>query len=233
MAWPIFTYLGDSMLLLPSALVLAIALYFKTTQFRSAIIWLVAFGCSGLLVSLSKILFLGFFIGSAHYNFTGISGHTAMSTTFWPVVFWFVARGLPVTARLWLVVAGYLLALGIAYSRLVLHAHSLSEVITGLMVGGLSSLSCLLLLWQRPYVPLRPVEGLMLICLPIVIFSTGKPATTQRFLGQLAAAMAGIEKPHTRQQLLAKKPHNHPHVLGGVEKPHSRPPIMAKEAIKN
>lgn len=203
MHWQMLTYFGDSMLLLPSAVVLAFALFYNTSRLAPVIIWLASFGTAGLMVSISKVLFLGFLIGSARYNFTGFSGHTTMSTTFWPIFLWFIARGFSLKRPLILVVFGYLFALSIAYSRLVLHAHSPSEVISGFLLGSCCSLFFLANQRNVPFKPISIAELLLIIALPLCLVSQGKPATTQHFLGTLAAKIAGMEHPHTRQQLLS------------------------------
>jgi len=203
MHWQMLTYFGDSMLLLPSAVVLAFALFYNTSKLAPVCYWLVSFGSAGLIVSISKVLFLGFLIGSARYNFTGFSGHTTMSTTFWPVFFWFIARGFSFQRPLFWVVLGYLSALTIAYSRLALHAHSPSEVICGFLLGCGCSLFFLAMQRKVAFKPISLIELLLIIALPLFLVSQGKPATTQHFLGTLAAKLAGMEQPHTRQQLLS------------------------------
>ena len=81
MHWKTLTYFGDSMLLIPTAVIIALILPWKSDNRLTVFYWIVAFGLAGLTVSLSKILFLGFGIGSARFNFTGFSGHSAMSAT--------------------------------------------------------------------------------------------------------------------------------------------------------
>jgi len=203
MHWQLLTYFGDSMLLLPSAVVFAFALLYNTSRLASVFYWLVSFGTAGLVVSISKVLFLGFLIGSARYNFTGFSGHTTMSTTFWPIFFWFIARGFSFKRPLLWVALGYLFALTIAYSRLVLQAHSPSEVICGFLLGCCCSLFFLAMQRKVAFKPVNLIELLLIVALPLFLVFQGKPATTQHFLGTLAAKLAGMEQPHTRQQLLS------------------------------
>ncbi|WP_241622923.1 phosphatase PAP2 family protein [Rosenbergiella australiborealis] len=205
MHWQTLTYFGDSMLLLPSAVVLAFALFYNTLRLSPVITWLGTFGTAGLVVSISKILFLGYLIGSARFNFTGFSGHTTMSTTFWPIFFWFIARGFSLKRPFLFVLVGYLFALIIAYSRLVLRAHSPSEVISGFLLGACCSLFFLALQRNIPMKAVTLTELLLIAILPILLVLHGKPATTQHFLGTLAAKLAGMESPHTRQQLFSSE----------------------------
>ncbi|GAA0493445.1 MULTISPECIES: phosphatase PAP2 family protein [Tatumella] len=202
MYWKNLTYFGDSMLLLPTAVLIAIFLLWKSGRWQTAFGWLVTFGSAGMIVSISKVMFMGFFLGSKTYNFTGFSGHTTMSSTFWPVFMWLISAQWPLVRRRCLIIAGYLLPLAIGFSRLQLHAHSPSEVITGAILG--LSLSSLFLFVQR-HTALKaiPLTQLALFaCLPAVILLQGQPATTQQFLAKLSARLAGIEKPFTRAELL-------------------------------
>lgn len=155
-----------------------------------------------MIVSISKIMFLGFFIGSRTYNFTGFSGHTTMSSTFWPVLMWMISAQWPTLWRRIMILAGYLLPLAIGFSRLELHAHSPSEVVSGAILG--LSLSSIYLFIQRDTV-LKAISVMQLalfVIIPAWIMLHGQPATTQQFLAKLSAKLAGIEKPFTRTELL-------------------------------
>ncbi|HCW99698.1 MAG TPA: hypothetical protein DHT39_13145, partial [Pantoea sp.] len=182
MHWRTLTYFGDSMLLIPTAVIIALILPWKSDNRRTVWYWLLAFGLAGLLVSLSKILFLGFGIGSARFNFTGFSGHSAMSATLWPVMLWLVSGRWPTLLRLLAIGVGYLIPLMVGFSRLVMHAHSASEVATGLLLG--FTLSSAFLLSQRR-TALKgfswPQVGAAFL-VPLLLMGHGRVATTQQFL---------------------------------------------------
>lgn len=201
MHWRTLTYFGDSMLLIPTAVIIALILPWKSDNRRTVWYWLLAFGLAGLLVSLSKILFLGFGIGSARFNFTGFSGHSAMSATLWPVVLWLVSGRWPTLLRLLAIGVGYLIPLMVGFSRLVMHAHSASEVATGLLLG--FTLSSAFLLSQRR-TALKgfswPQVGAAFL-VPLLLMGHGRVATTQQFLERFSADLAGLEKPFTRADL--------------------------------
>jgi len=201
MHWRTLTYFGDSMLLIPTAVIIALILPWKSDNRRTVWYWLLAFGLAGLLVSLSKILFLGFGIGSARFNFTGFSGHSAMSATLWPVMLWLVSGRWPALLRLLAIGVGYLIPLMVGFSRLVMHAHSASEVATGLLLG--FTLSSAFLLSQRR-TALKgfswPQVGAAFL-VPLLLMGHGRVATTQQFLERFSADLAGLEKPFTRADL--------------------------------
>lgn len=201
MHWRTLTYFGDSMLLIPTAVIIALILPWKSDNRRTVWYWLLAFGLAGLLVSLSKILFLGFGIGSARFNFTGFSGHSAMSATLWPVMLWLVSGRWPNPLRLLAIGVGYFIPLMVGFSRLVIHAHSASEVATGLLLG--FTLSSAFLLSQRR-TALKgfswPQVGAAFL-VPLLLMGHGRIATTQQFLERFSADLAGLEKPFTRAAL--------------------------------
>ncbi|KAA5933508.1 phosphatase PAP2 family protein [Pantoea sp. Bo_2] len=201
MHWKTLTYFGDSMLLIPTAVIIALILPWKSDNRLTVFYWIVAFGLAGLTVSLSKILFLGFGIGSARFNFTGFSGHSAMSATLWPVMLWLISGRWKAVWRIAAIGVGYLIPLMVGFSRLVIHAHSKSEVATGLLLG--FTLSTAFLISQRR-TSLKgfswPQVGAALL-VPFVLMGHGRVATTQQFLERFSASLAGLEKPYTRADL--------------------------------
>lgn len=201
MHWRTLTYFGDSMLLIPTAVIIALILPWKSDNRRTVWYWLLAFGLAGLLVSLSKILFLGFGIGSARFNFTGFSGHSAMSATLWPVMLWLLSGRWSSLWRGFAIGIGYIIPLLVGLSRLVIHAHSTSEVATGLLLG--FTLSSAFLLSQRR-TALKgfswPQVGAAFL-VPLLLLGHGRVATTQQFLERFSADLAGLEKPFTRADL--------------------------------
>ena len=201
----ILTYFGDSMLLLPTAVIIAILLCWKTENRRAVWFWLLLFGCAGLVVSLSKIAFLGFGIGSARFNFTGFSGHSAMSATLWPVLLWLLSGRFSSPWRRLLLVVGYAIPVMVGWSRLALNAHSVSEVVAGLVLG--FTLSTAFLLSQRAVHPqsFSLVQLCIALLLPILLFSNGRVATTQQFLQHLSVQLAGTDHAWTRAELLRLK----------------------------
>ena len=201
MSWKTLTYFGDSMLLIPTAVIIALVLPWKSDNRLTVWYWLLAFGLAGLLVSISKIMFLGFGIGSARFNFTGFSGHSAMSATLWPVMMWLVSGRWSSFWRTLTISIGYLIPMMVGLSRLAIHAHSPSEVIAGLALG--FTLSSAFLLSQRDTALKAfslPQMGVAFL-VPLLLVSHGRVATTQQFLERFSADLAGLEKPYTRADL--------------------------------
>ncbi|KRG50946.1 phosphatase PAP2 family protein [Stenotrophomonas beteli] len=130
--WRTLSALGDSRWLLPMALVLLITLPRADARLKWR--WLLAIAVTAGVTLASKVAFMGWGIGIKSVHFTGFSGHAAMSSVVYPVVGALLA-GPAKRARAIGVAIGVLLAIAIAWSRIPLHAHSLSEVIAGLMLG--------------------------------------------------------------------------------------------------
>ncbi|WP_034915906.1 MULTISPECIES: phosphatase PAP2 family protein [Erwinia] len=198
----ILTYFGDSMLLIPTAVIVAIAIKLKSSDPRAVWYWIAAFCTAGAVVSLSKIAFMGFGIGNARFNFTGFSGHSAMSATLWPVLLWLLSGGLSSFWRGVACAVGYFIPLIVGASRLLLHYHSTSEVVTGLTLGFI--LSTVFLFSQRGRLP-QPFafwQVCLTLLLPVLLLGHGRIATTQQFLQRLSVQLAGIDHAWTREELL-------------------------------
>ncbi len=130
--WRTLSALGDSRWLLPMALVLLITLPRADARLKWR--WLLAIAVTAGVTLASKLAFMGWGVGIKSVHFTGFSGHAAMSSVIYPVVGALLAGTSKLPRRIGLVI-GVLLATAIAWSRIPLHAHSLSEVIAGLMLG--------------------------------------------------------------------------------------------------
>lgn len=210
--WLIATGFGDSGFLLPAALGIAIWLSIDRGTRPAAVHWVLLFGACGLVVMLSKLAFMGWGIGSARFDFTGFSGHTALATSVWPVVFWLVALRRAPFVRAAAAASGWVWAVFIGASRLALEVHSTAEVAAGAALGTLVSASFLRLQWHRSMQVRTPRWLALGLVFPLLFLIVGRPAPTQYALERLAVWMAGIERPFTRSDLLqARKPARGPH----------------------
>ena len=202
--WHAFTWLGDSGLMLPMAVLIAVWLAMAERTRHTAMLWVLLFGSGSVLILASKLAFMGWGIGSARFNFTGFSGHTAISASVWPVALWLTASRAGHRARVAAAVCGWLLAVAIGVSRLALFAHSGSEVLAGLILGVAVSGSFLLLQQRQAHPQLwAPLVALSLM-LPLAFQKPGQPAPTQTLLERIAVELAGIEQPYTREDLLRR-----------------------------
>ena len=204
MNWQLVTFFGDSTVLLPSAAVLFIVLFQRKDSKQLAWHWALLFGITGAIVCASKLAFMGWGIGIRELDFTGFSGHTALSAAFWPILLWLLcARAIP-ALRFASVILGYTLAGLVGYSRLMVHAHSTSEVIAGFLLGAAGSA---LFLLMQSRVSITHTAKLSwgslasLVIIPALLLNTGAKAPTQSLLSEIAVKLGPLEKPFTRADL--------------------------------
>lgn len=203
MSWYWFTFFGDSMLLLPYAGLIVVVLLLKADTRQACWQWLLLFFLAGGLVCFSKLAFMGWGVGSRTYNFTGFSGHSVLSSSIWPVMLWMLFNHARPAARAVAVVGGYLLALAIGVSRLIIQAHSVSEVISGLGLGYLISTS-FLLLQHSQHKHIRFFTNSQIVAmfiLPLLMVVQEKKEPTQNLLEQIAISVGPVTKVYTREDL--------------------------------
>ncbi|MGC6387351.1 phosphatase PAP2 family protein [Ewingella sp. S1.OA.A_B6] len=201
MNWSFLTFFGDSMLLLPSAVIIFILLMSSYASRKPAGQWIMVFGNVGSIVCLSKLAFMGWGIGSREYDFTGFSGHSALSATILPVMLWVLSGRFSTAVGRIAVSCGYMLALAVGYSRLVIHVHSTSEVVAGLALGFVASSIFLLLQRHRLAPSLSYQKSVCALILPLLLINTGKAAPTQGLLERIAITLASVATPYTRADL--------------------------------
>ena len=130
--WVTLSQLGDSRWLLPLSLVLI--LFGPKESCALRVRWAVCLAVAGGLTLASKLAFLGWGVGWARLDFTGFSGHATMTAAVYPVALYLATHG-RLRIPLLLALLGSLLAAAVAYSRLPLNAHSVSEVVSGWLLG--------------------------------------------------------------------------------------------------
>lgn len=209
--WHVFTWFGDSGLLLPASLLIVVLLAWSRATRVTALQWCLVFGAGSVVIAGSKLAFLGWGIGSARLNFTGFSGHTAISTSVWPVLLWLAASQCTVrrpdllTAAAGLrlaLVLGWAFGAAIGVSRLAVFAHSVSEVVLGFLLGMAVS-AAFLMLARRRALPRFPWQiGVLGLALPLFVLQPGNPAPTQDLLEVVAMRVAGTTQPFTREDLM-------------------------------
>lgn len=196
--WRAVTSIGEFTVMTPAALV--IALWLLVSWRLDVLLWWGLLYVGGMVVVVAgKIAFIGWGIGYEPWDFTGMSGHAMRVATVLPVLAWFLQLHAKWVVRGLAVLVGLLLAALIAWSRVVVHAHSISEAVSGYLFGAL------LAFWF-----LRQVRGATNIWLNrwLVLFSllglmgTPKltPLPTQSWITHAALMLSGHTKPYTRRQ---------------------------------
>lgn len=147
---------------------------------------------------------MGWGLGIRELDYTGFSGHSALSAAFWPIFLWLLSARFSTGLQKAAVATGYILAAVVGYSRLVIHAHSVSEVIAGLLLGAAGSALFLLLQKRTTHSECVRISWGGVACLvmvPLILLHSGNKAPTQSLLGQIATAVGPLDKPFTRTDL--------------------------------
>ncbi len=195
--WMKITSLGDTVVMMPAAAAIVVWLVVGRA-WRMAMWWSGLFTLGLVLVAATKIAFIGWGIGIRSLDFTGISGHAMRATAVIPVIFYLMLQKSPSAMRAMGIGFGILLGILISFSRIEVHAHSISEAMTGCMLGALIGLG---FMWISA--PLRkPWLSQWLIALSLLTLfpaSNAKPAPTQRWMNGVALFLSGRDKPYVRE----------------------------------
>ncbi len=197
--WELLTRLGEAQILLPAALLAAGLLARRAGGQRLAAWWLGLLMVAVLLTTLTKVAFIGWGVGWQALDFTGVSGHSMFAAAIYPLLLGSLA---PSTPRFWRglgVVAGAALALIVGWSRLAVHAHSASEVVAGLLLGGAVSAAALLRA-PMPGAGLRPWAPALVALWLAAMPAYAPPSQTHPMVTRLALALSGRSVPHTRAE---------------------------------
>jgi membrane-associated phospholipid phosphatase len=150
------------------------------------------------LVIVTKALFIGWGVGDRTLDFTGISGHAMLSAAIFPTAVYLVLHRRSLRARWAGAVAAALIALAVATSRVLLNAHSISEVVSGVGLGFLISAVFLLLSRRLPDPHLRG-RVLLIVFGLLVVLLYGQRLPTQHWIREAALSVAGRERPFIRE----------------------------------
>lgn len=130
--WNIFTKIGDAAVTLPVAA--AYAGWIALVAPRLAGRWIATLAAGMAIVGATKVLYAGWGMSLAAFEFRVISGHTMLSTSIWMVVLalqlkWW--RMPPILG----VMAGLVIGFMTGVSRVMDLSHSWSEVVVGWVLG--------------------------------------------------------------------------------------------------
>ena len=199
-SWLVITHLGSASVLMPIFGIAMVGLW-RANQYDTVRIWLLMLSFAIAVTLISKIMFLGWGLGIPSLDFTGISGHALLATSVLPVLLsWFLGNhGYRVRAAG--AFLGLLVGAVVSVSRVVLGAHSVSEVLIAWMIGLLVSLITLPTLIspsRRPwFIWLSP-----LILLFAFGTSTSTYMQTHDWEIKIALLLSGHDRPYARMRLI-------------------------------
>lgn len=203
--WKAVTNLGNAGIMFPAAALIAWRLI-ATGQRRGAILWSLIMTTVASVVFVSKIAFLGWGIGIRSFDFTGISGHTALATAVFPVIAFLLVPNTRKQQRLLIIGLSVALGIAVGVSRGVLGVHSPSEIVSGILLGTLAAATFILSADQRESSTFQP----WLIVL-LVVVATGlhlghaKLPSAEDVVVRIALYASGRNAPVTREEWLRKE----------------------------
>ncbi len=198
--WLRVTALGDSAVLLPMAAVLALWLLFATPTRRLGVRWVLLLGGCIAGVAVSKLAYMGWGLHPPGLNFTGLSGHAALSTLVWPAVAGMLAARAGPRLRAAALAAGAALALAITISRPQVDAHSVSETVLGALWGLPFAVG---FLWRQPRpLPVQALAGWAALGLAVpLLLGYGRVLPSNRILAVVALKLSGHHRIYNRCDL--------------------------------
>lgn len=199
--WLLFTRLGEAQILLPAGLLVMLTLLRRPEARPLAGWWAGLIGLATLLTTATKVAFFGWGIGVPELNFTGVSGHAMFASAVYPLLFATLASHAPPTGRRLALAGGCALALMVGVSRVKVGAHSDSEVLAGLLVGGSATLAALALA-RLPRGLIGPSVPMVVVLWLAAMPAYAPASRTHSMVIQLSLRLSGHAVPYTRNQML-------------------------------
>ena len=202
--WLLLTRLGEAQVVLPCALLAAFVLRRKPDTRRLAVWWMLSLGAAVILTTASKLAFIGWGVGCAELDFTGISGHAMFAAAVYPLLFGtLLAPRAPRAGAGLAIAAGFGLALLVGISRVMIGVHSVSEVVAGLLLGSMVSVLALGLV-RMPRLPTGPIVPVVLVVFVAWMPIHAPASMTHSAVTRLSLLLSGNKEPHTRADMLHK-----------------------------
>jgi len=201
--WHTVTRLGEAQILLPALAVVLVWFALRPQSRPVAAVWLGCIGLAALLTTVTKVAFIGWEVGYAPLDFTGISGHSMFAAAVLPVLAGTAASAASPRIKLLALIASYGFAALIAVSRVTTGAHSVSEAIAGFLIGSIASLLALRLATApRTQAPKALLAGLL--AWMVLTPAGAPPSRTHDWVTHLSVTLSGREQPYTRLMMLRR-----------------------------
>jgi hypothetical protein len=173
---------------------------------RAARAWCLAFGATMLVAAGSQMAFIGWGIGVRSLDFAGFSGHAARAAVLYPAALFLLLERVDRALRRPGFVLGVVVAAMVAYARVAIGAHAVSEAFSGWLLG-----SCAALLFAArgtvmhgPAAQGVATQGpartplLVSLALPLLLLPYAEPAGARQWITRLSLALSGHERPYVR-----------------------------------
>lgn len=196
--WNGISFAADMSLMGPAGVAIALWLL-VSRQWRLVLSWSLWYGGGLLLVVLSKLAFIGWGVGSSAFDFTGFSGHAMRAGAVFPVLLYVILQRAAPAWRHAGVLLGVAFAILVAISRVVVQAHSISEAVSGCVLGLATAFG---FMWSaRGAVRFAISRALVLASLAVMVLLSFKaePMPTELWLQKLALALSGHTEVFSRE----------------------------------
>ncbi|MGK5011247.1 phosphatase PAP2 family protein [Janthinobacterium sp. MDB2-8] len=195
--WNGISFAADMSVMGPAGVAIALWLL-VSRQWRLVLSWSLWYGGGLALVVLSKLAFMSWGVGSSALDFTGFSGHAMRAGAVFPVLMYVLLQRAEPRWRHAGVLVGVAFAVLVAISRVVVQAHSVSEAVSGCVLGLALALG---FMWNaRGAVNFAVSHALALasLVLMVVLSFKAEPMPTEQWLQKLAMVLSGHERVFSR-----------------------------------
>ena len=165
---------------------------------RLALTWCLLF-CAALAIAAgSQMAFIGWGLGIESLAFTGFSGHAMRAAAVFPVALFVLTDHQKGRWQRGLVLAGVLLAVGVAVARVKVGAHSPSEAVAGCLLGlGTAVLFMARARAMRP-TALQPWPLLAGLLAAAILLPRAGPVDSYQWLTAVALKLSGHDRVYLR-----------------------------------
>lgn len=200
LSWQHFSMLGDSVITLPAAALITVWLL-AGGAWRMGLWWSALFGAGLSLVVMTKIAFVGWGLGISAWDFTGFSGHAMRAAALFPVLFYLALLRAAAAWRRAGLAFGLLLGVLMAIARVADQSHSVSEAVSGCLLGTALALG---FVWLAQSLPkprkCRWLLSLSFFCLLPTAYAA-PPAPTNAWIEAVALYLSGHSAPYVRSEM--------------------------------
>ncbi|SEN12055.1 PAP2 superfamily protein [Duganella sp. CF517] len=170
--------------------------------------WALLFGIGMALVVITKMAFVGWGVGIEAVEFAGFSGHAMRSAAVYPVAAFLAFRSSRSNARYAATAIGVVFAVLISISRVPTMAHSVSESVTGTILGLAIAAAFIRYASSERHWALSRM--LVVLCLPILLIAPRvEPVPAEQWITQAALYLSGRDQPYTRAMWTESKHRGH------------------------
>jgi hypothetical protein len=198
--WHFLTRLGEAQILLPAAALTSTALLVRAETRKLAFTWTLLIAVAAAITTATKVAFLGWGLGLATINFTGVSGHTMFAAAIFPVLMLAFVPPESCNGSRIPFLLGVVMAILVGLSRIEVGAHSFSEVLAGWVLGG--AVSAVALSVSEATIVFVPPALIVIVMAWLVVMPFRLQASdTHALVARLALAVSGHDKPFKRHDL--------------------------------